>query len=99
VRTQNQLLKLYCAKCFQSLPPHIHKASNERQGEVMGVAVSVQSCSEFLPALTLGLIAAFSQVIPLIVAAFFAFFSNLLLISLKRKNEVANKPMNEGIDI
>jgi DHA1 family tetracycline resistance protein-like MFS transporter len=84
-------IMLACAVAYtNSMALVSNQATKERQGEAMGVAVSVQSCSEFLPALTLSLIAAFSQAIPLIVAALFAFFSHLLLISLEKKKEVTS---------
>lgn len=56
-----------------------NRAALEKQGEIMGAAVSVQSLAEFLPALLLGLVAALSQALPLLMAACFAALALILL--------------------
>lgn len=61
-----------------------NQASQDQQGEIMGIAVSIQSCSEFLPASIVGLVAAFSQNIPILVAAACAFVPYFILSSLMK---------------
>jgi hypothetical protein len=51
----------------------------------MGVAVSIQSCAEFLPAIMLGLIAFISQTLPLLAAALSAGSACFILRALVGK--------------
>lgn len=69
-----------------------NQASKDRQGEIMGIAVSIQNCAEFLPALLLGLAAAFSQSIPLLAAALSAVLSYLILFKTTKASasEISN---------
>ena len=88
-------IMLACAVAYtNSMALVSNKAPKEKQGGIMGVAVSVQSCSEFLPALILGLVASFSHAIPLLAAALCADFSYLVLIFLRRKNENVSELQN-----
>ncbi len=69
-----------------------NQANKEQQGEIMGVAVSIQSCAEFLPATLLGLIAFISQALPLLAAALLAGFAYVILRTLisKAPEKVSN---------
>lgn len=61
----------------------------DTQGMIMGVAVSIQSCAEFLPAAIVGFVASFSQALPLVIAALLALSALLVLqfcISRKHVN-------------
>lgn len=74
------LIMLACAVAYtNSMALVSNQANKEQQGEVMGVAVSIQSCAEFLPASMLGLIAFISQMLPLLAAALFAAGACLIL--------------------
>lgn len=85
------LIMLACAVAYtNSMTLVSNQAAKEQQGEIMGIAVSIQSCSEFLPAVILGLFAAISQSIPLLTAAIFAFCSYLLLASVKKSKEATD---------
>jgi MFS transporter, DHA1 family, tetracycline resistance protein len=64
-----------------------NQAAQHRQGETMGIAVSVQCCSEFLPAFLVGFVAAFSQNLPMLVAALCAAGCFLILRSITKKKE------------
>lgn len=55
----------------------------EKQGEMMGIAVSLQSCAEFLPAFLVGFVASLSENIAIITAAGCAAVSFIILRSLK----------------
>ena len=78
------LVMLACAVAYtNSMAMVSNQASKDQQGEIMGVAVSIQSCSEFLPATLLGLVAFISQALPLMAAALFAGGSFLILRTLK----------------
>jgi hypothetical protein len=80
---------LACAVAYtNSMAMVSNQATMENQGEVMGIAVSIQSCSEFLPAVIVGLIASFSQAIPLLVAALCATCSYFFLMPLKKRKEL-----------
>lgn len=80
------LVMLACAVAYtNSMALVSNQANQEQQGEVMGIAVSIQSCAEFLPAIILGLIASISQAIPLIAAALFAASAYLILRTLMDK--------------
>lgn len=86
------LIMLACAVAYtNSMTLVSNQATQEQQGEIMGVAVSIQSCSEFLPATLLGLIAFLSQSIPLLVAALAAACSYLILHLLAKKNKNLSK--------
>lgn len=79
------LIMLACAVGYtNSMALVSDQATQEKQGEVMGVAVSIQSCSEFLPALLLGLVASLSQSIPLLTASLCAAGSYLILAGLTK---------------
>jgi len=67
-----------------------NQASEEEQGEMMGVAVSIQSCAEFLPAIVFGLIAFISQALPLLGAALMAGSACLILRTLRTQQYPAN---------
>lgn len=74
---------LACAVAYtNSMALVSNQANQEQQGEIMGVAVAIQSCAEFLPATILGLIAFISQAIPLLAAALLAGSAYLILRSL-----------------
>lgn len=62
-----------------------NQAAQDSQGEMMGVAVSIQSLSEFLPAALLGLIAFASQALPLLAAALLAGSAYFILQTLVAK--------------
>ena len=68
-----------------------NKAPNEAQGETMGIAVSIQSLSEFLPALILGFLAALFLGLPIFASAIMAIIGSIIFY-------LANKPtpMFEG---
>lgn len=69
-------MMLACAVAYTNAMALVsNRGTLENQGEIMGVAVSVQSCSEFLPAVILGTLAFLSQSIPLFVAAICAFIA------------------------
>lgn len=77
---------LACAVAYTNSMALVSNQTNqERQGEIMGIAVSIQSCAEFLPATILGLIAFISQALPLLVAALLAGSAYLILRTLMRK--------------
>lgn len=80
------LIMLACAVAYtNSMALVSNQAANDQQGETMGVAVSVQSCSEFLPATILGLVAFISQSVPLFAASLLAGGAYLILGSLMSK--------------
>lgn len=80
LHTLTFLVMLACAVAYtNSMALVSNQANQEQQGEIMGVAVSIQSCAEFLPAAILGLIASISQVLPLLVAALLAGSAYLIL--------------------
>lgn len=80
------LILLACSVAYTNAMALVsNQADKDQQGEIMGVAVAIQSCAEFLPAAILGLIAFLSQMVPLAVAALFAAGGYWLLISLKKK--------------
>lgn len=62
-----------------------NQADKEQQGEVMGIAVSIQSCSEFLPAILVGFVTAFSENLSILAAASCALASYLILSPLVKK--------------
>lgn len=62
-----------------------NQAAKDQQGEVMGVAVSIQSCAEFLPAMILGFLAFITQILPLFIAALFAGCGGYILRALMKK--------------
>jgi len=80
------LILLACAVAYTNAMALVsNRAEKDQQGEIMGVAVAIQSCAEFLPAALLGLIAFISEMVPLAVAALFALWGYWLLVSLKKK--------------
>ncbi|MBA3721449.1 MAG: MFS transporter [Parachlamydiaceae bacterium] len=80
------LIMLACAIAYtNSMTIVSNQATQEQQGEIMGIAVSIQSCSEFLPAILLGLVASISQAIPITAAAIFALCSYLILAKTKKR--------------
>lgn len=80
------LVMLACAVAYtNSMALVSNQANQEQQGEIMGVAVSIQSCAEFLPAAILGLIASISQVLPLVVAALLACSACLICYKLSMR--------------
>lgn len=80
------LIMLACAVAYTNAMTLVsNQADKEQQGEVMGVAVSIQSCAEFLPATLLGLIAFISQALPLLAAALLAGAAYLILRTLMSK--------------
>lgn len=82
-------IMLACAVAYtNSMTLVSNAASLDQQGEIMGVAVSVQSCAEFLPAFLFGLMAGFSQSIPLAAAALFAVGGYLIISSMSRRSEL-----------
>lgn len=77
---------LACAVAYtNSMALVSNQASQEKQGEMMGIAVSIQSAAEFLPAAALGLVAFISQILPLLAAALSAGSAFLILRTLTRK--------------
>ena len=79
-------IMLACAVAYtNSMTLVSNQASKEQQGEVMGVAVSVQSCAEFLPAALLGLVAFVSEMVPIFAAALFAGGACIILRALVKK--------------
>lgn len=81
------IVMLSCAVAYtNSMTLVSNHANKDQQGEIMGVAVSVQSLSEFLPAAILGTIAFLSQSIPLLAAAILA---GLSLLILHRQKSIA----------
>jgi DHA1 family tetracycline resistance protein-like MFS transporter len=80
------LVMLACAVAYtNSMALVSNQANKDQQGEIMGIAVSIQSCAEFLPATLLGLIAFISQTLPLFTAALLAGSAYLILHTLVRK--------------
>lgn len=74
------VVMLACAVAYtNSMALISNQACKDTQGEIMGVAVSVQSCAEFLPAAILGFVAFISQAIPISVAAICAFAAYFIL--------------------
>lgn len=74
------VVMLACAVAYtNSMTLVSNQASSQKQGEIMGVAVSIQSLSEFMPAVILGFVASFAQAIPLIAAALLAAGSYTIL--------------------
>lgn len=72
------LIMLTCAVAYTNAMALVsNQACPDRQGEVMGLAVSIQSVAEFLPALLLGLVASFTQAIPIGAASLFAFLGSI----------------------
>jgi DHA1 family tetracycline resistance protein-like MFS transporter len=66
-------------------------AAQDSQGKMMGIAVSVQNCSEFLPAVMVGMIASASQSLSMLTAALFAFSSFFVLAKLKKLSPIVQK--------
>lgn len=67
------LVMLACAVGYTNAMALVSNlAASDKQGEMMGVAVSIQNCSEFLPAFLVGFVAAISENIPMLIAALFA---------------------------
>lgn len=67
------LIMLACAIGYtNSMTMVSNLAAKDKQGEMMGIAVSIQNCSEFLPAFLVGFIAVFSENIPMLISAFCA---------------------------
>lgn len=80
------LVMLACAVAYtNSMTLVSNQASQEEQGKMMGIAVSIQNCAEFLPATMLGLIAFISQALPLLAAALLAGSAYLILRTLMSK--------------
>lgn len=80
------LILLACAVAYTNAMALVsNRAAQTQQGEIMGVAVAIQSFAEFFPAAVLGLFAFLSQMLPLFVAALFAALGYWLLTSLKKK--------------
>jgi predicted MFS family arabinose efflux permease len=76
---------LACAVAYTNAMALVsNQGGKEEQGEIMGIAVSVQSCAEFLPATIVGAIAALSQNISILMAALFAICSYLILFPLMK---------------
>lgn len=90
------LVMLACAVAYtNSMTLVSNQANHEQQGEIMGIAVSLQSCAEFLPATVLGLIAFISQAIPLLVAALLAGSAYLILrTQMNKEPEKISIPKN-----
>ncbi|MFV0340231.1 MAG: MFS transporter [Parachlamydiaceae bacterium] len=83
------LVMLACAVAYtNSMALVSNQASQEEQGEMMGVAVSIQSSAEFLPASLLGLIAFISHALPLLAAALCASFACFILRNLVVKKYI-----------
>jgi MFS transporter, DHA1 family, tetracycline resistance protein len=83
-------IMLACAVAYTNAMTLVsNQATKEQQGETMGLAVSIQSFAEFLPATILGMIAFLSQAIPLLVAALCAVGSYFILSALSKKAEKA----------
>lgn len=79
------LIMLACAVAYTNAMALVSNHGNkDGQGETMGVAVSIQSCSEFLPAILIAIIAYESETIPMLVAALCALFSYLILRKLRK---------------
>lgn len=79
------LVMLACAIGYtNSMALVSNQGDKEKQGEMMGIAVSLQSCAEFLPAFLVGFVASLSESIPVLVAAMCAAISFLILCSLKK---------------
>lgn len=77
---------LACAVAYTNAMTLVsNQAKPEQQGQIMGVAVSIQSCAEFLPATILSLFAFISQAFPLFIAAVFAGSAVFILIALMKK--------------
>jgi MFS transporter, DHA1 family, tetracycline resistance protein len=68
-----------------------NQRSTEKQGEIMGIAVSIICCAEFLPALILGFGKSFSLSIPILGSTLSAFGSFLVLIRLLKKERAKAK--------
>lgn len=68
-----------------------NKASKDEQGETMGIAISVQSLSEFLPAAVLGLVAAFFLGLPILAAALMTIVGGTLLSCMNRRPEYLHR--------
>jgi len=82
---------LACAVAYTNAMALVsNQGGKEQQGEIMGIAVSVQSCAEFLPASIVGLIAALSQNIPILMAALFAAGSYAVLLPLAKKMKLSD---------
>lgn len=62
-----------------------NKAPSGTQGETMGIAVSIQSLSEFLPAMILGLLASLFLGLPLFAAGIMSIVGGLTLSIVNRK--------------
>lgn len=78
------LTLLACAVAYTNAMALVsNQAAADNQGEIMGVAVSVQSLAEFLPATLLAPFAAFAQTIPIIAALFSAVLAYLFLRPLQ----------------
>lgn len=87
------LIMLACAVAYTNAMALVsNSAAKEKQGETMGIAVSVQCLSEFFPALVISLVASFSQAIPLITATVLSVLACLVLIpKLLEKSEFGYK--------
>ena len=80
------LILLACAVAYTNAMALVsNQAGQAQQGEIMGVAVAIQSFAEFFPASILGFFAFLSQMLPLLVAALLAAWGFWMLTSLKKK--------------
>lgn len=80
------VIMLACAVGYtNSMALVSNQAEKEQQGEVMGIAVSIQSCSEFLPAILIGFVTAFSENLSILAASLCALASYLILSPLVKK--------------
>lgn len=79
------LIMLACAIGYtNSMALVSNQGDKKKQGEMMGIAVSLQSCAEFLPAFLVGFAASLSENIAILTAAICAAISFLILCSLKK---------------
>lgn len=91
-------IMLACAVGYtNSMALASNQAAQEKQGEMMGIAVSLQNCSEFLPASLVGLIAFLSVNIPMFTASLLAAGSYLVLRPLRKKASVYGEGGTAGV--
>lgn len=73
-----------------------NRANAESQGKIMGIAISIQNCSEFLPAAIVGLVAGMIQGLSLLIAALFAVSSVWVLVRLKTSCKTNDLSIESG---
>lgn len=80
------LVMLACAVAYTNAMALVsNQATSDIQGETMGIAVSIQSCAEFLPAALLGLVASLLVGLPILVASVLSLLAFVILTNDRKE--------------